>query len=82
MNAGRGYTNGSEVSLVGSGTDFLGQLETDASGSITGVQIIEAGKNYSSYQSIEIFDENGTDGTIRPVMGSLSWDEAEVGACD
>ena len=58
LNAGRGYSNGSEVSLIGTGTGFLGRLETNASGSITGVQIIDAGKNYSSYQSIEIFDEN------------------------
>jgi oligopeptide transport system substrate-binding protein len=80
LNAGRGYSNGSEVSLIGTGTGFLGRLETNASGSITGVQIIDAGKNYSSYQSIEIFDENGTDGTIRPLIGSLSWEEAKVGA--
>ena len=80
LNAGRGYSNGSEVSLIGTGTGFLGRLETNASGSITGVQIIDAGKNYSSYQSIEISDENGTDGTIRPLIGSLSWEEAKVGA--
>ena len=55
-------------------------LETNASGSIIGVQILEAGKNYSSYQSIEISDENGTGAIIRPIIGSLSWDEANVGA--
>ena len=44
LNAGRGYSNRSEVSLIGTGTGFLGRLETNASGSITGVQIIDAGK--------------------------------------
>ena len=82
LNAGQGYTDESEVSLVGSksGTGFVGLLETNASGSIIGVQILEAGKNYSSYQSIEISDENGTGAIIRPIIGSLSWDEANVGA--
>ena len=72
LNAGQKYSNGSKVSLIGSGTGFLGRLETNASGSITDVQILEAGKNYSSYQSIEIFDENGTGAKIRPLIGNLS----------
>ena len=82
LNAGQGYTDESKVSLVGSksGTGFVGLLETNASGSIIGVQVLEAGKNYSSYQSIEISDENGTGAIIRPIIGSLSWDEANVGA--
>jgi oligopeptide transport system substrate-binding protein len=80
LNAGQKYSNGSKVSLIGSGTGFLGRLETNASGSITDVQILEAGKNYSSYQSIEIFDENGTGAKIRPLIGNLSWEESNVGA--
>jgi oligopeptide transport system substrate-binding protein len=80
LNPGKGYANGSEVLLTGSGSGFLGELQTDALGSISRVKIIEAGKNYSSYQSIKISDDNGTDGKIRPVMGNLSWEEAKVGA--
>ena len=82
LNAGQGYANGAEVSLVTSesGTGFLGQLETNASGSVIGVKILEAGKNYSSHQFTEISDENGTGAIIRPLIGNLSWEEAQVGA--
>ena len=82
LNAGKGYTDRAKVSLISSegGTGFVGKLETNKSGSVVGVQILEAGKNYPSYQSAEISDENGSGAIIRPIIGSLSWDEAKVGA--
>ena len=82
LNAGKGYTDRAKVSLISpeGGTGFMGKLETNTSGSVVGVQILEAGKNYPSYQSAEISDENGSGAIIRPIIGSLSWDEAKVGA--
>ena len=82
LNSGQGYSNEAKVSLINSenGKGFMGQIETNSSGSVIGVKIFESGKNYSSHTSVVISDKNGSGAIIHPIIGGLSWDEAKVGA--